>query len=122
LAQRQPELRRGRLVWAVVRDRRGVPKQRPLIILTPTDAIDPREPLLSMAVTTTFADPPPPDGVPLPWHPQGRVVTKLRKRSPAVLSWVVELNAEDIMVIHGDVPVKLMQEILRKLDEQCGNI
>jgi hypothetical protein len=112
----RPGLRRGRVVWATVSDARGHRKQRPLIILTPTDQIRDDEPLQAMAVSTTFPEPPPKDHVQLPWHPSGRVMTKLRKRSAAVLSWIVELDIDDIVELHGDVPVKLMLEIFKRLD------
>jgi hypothetical protein len=84
-----------------------------------TDAISADEPLLALAVTTTFPDPPPDDCVPLPWHPQGRVLTGLRKRSAAVLSWIVSLDIADVLMLHGDVPAPLMHEILRRLDARA---
>ena len=30
----RPELRRGRIVWAAIRDRNGILKERPVIVLT----------------------------------------------------------------------------------------
>jgi hypothetical protein len=116
VADTPDDLRLGRIVWANVRDRRGIQKQRPLIVLTRTAEIYPDEPLVALAITTTFTDPPPPDHVPLPWHPQGRVITKLRKRSAAVLSWVVEIHPQDVRQIGGDVPIRLMIELLQRLD------
>jgi hypothetical protein len=117
LNPQRPALRRGRIVWASVSDPRGNVKQRPLIILTPTDQIHDAEPLQAMAISTTFPNPPPRDHIPLPWHPQGRVLTKLRRRSAAVLSWIVELDAADIDELQGDVPLKLMLEILARLEK-----
>ncbi|HEX3355701.1 MAG TPA: type II toxin-antitoxin system PemK/MazF family toxin [Tepidisphaeraceae bacterium] len=111
----RPALRRGRIVWATVSDARGHQKQRPLIILTATDEIREDEPLQAMAVSTTFPDPAPKDHVELPWHPAGRAMTKLRKRSAAVLSWIVEVDSADIVELHGDVPGKVMLEILERL-------
>jgi len=116
VAAARSDLRRGRIVWATVRDMRGHEKQRPIIILTETENIRPGEWLEAMAVTTSFADPPPADHVPLPWHPQGRVMTKLRKRSAAVLSWLVEIDPADILELHGDVPTRLMSQILSRLE------
>jgi hypothetical protein len=115
MPSRRPELRRGRIVWAVIRDRNGVPKERPLIILTATDDITPDAPIEVMAITTTFTDPPPPNHEPLPWHPQGRVVTRLRKRSAAVLTWVGAVQPNEIIQFHGDVPPGLMTSILSRL-------
>ena len=67
------------------------------------------------AITTTFPEPAPEDHVPLPWHPQGRVLTKLRKRSAAVLTWISQVHPEDVIQLHGDVPVGLMLEILGRI-------
>ena len=112
----RPGLRRGRIVWATVSDVRGQRKHRPLIILTPTDQIREDEPLIAMAISTTYPDPPPKDHIELPWHPSGRAGTKLRKRSAAVLSWIVELEMDEIAEMHGDVPSHLMLQILQKLN------
>ena len=71
----------------------GHAKQRPAIILTATADIRDDEPFLAIAITTSFDDPPPDDHVPLPWDPRGRAATKLRKRSAAVLSWIVEVES-----------------------------
>jgi hypothetical protein len=98
-----------------VRDRRGVAKERPVIILTATAEIRPDDPLAVMAVTSTFPDPPPADHIPLPWHPAGRVLTKLRKRSAAVLSWISEVEHEDVIELYGDVPARLMITILERV-------
>jgi hypothetical protein len=105
-------------VWATVRDRRGVAKARPVLILTATADLRENEAFEAMAVTTTFPHPPPDDHLQLPWHPQGRVSTKLRKRSAAVLSWIVEIDPADIIEFGGDVPVKVMRQILERLTEE----
>jgi hypothetical protein len=98
-----------------MRDRRGVRKERPVIVLTATAHIHEDEPLEVMAITTTFADPAPPDHIELPWHPQGRVYTGLRRRSAAVLTWLAQLHPDDIIRFHGDIPAPLMIRILEKL-------
>jgi hypothetical protein len=107
-----PELRRGRIVWAVVRDRRGFAKERPVIVLTATADIAEDEPLEVMAITTTFPSPTPLDHIELPWHPLGRTSTRLRKRSAAVLTWLAEIHPNDILELHGDVPTPLMIRVL----------
>jgi hypothetical protein len=68
-----------------------------------------------MAITSTFADPPPDDHVPLPWHPTGRSATQLRRRSAAVITWLAEVHARDVLRLHGDVPTALMTRILQRL-------
>jgi hypothetical protein len=115
LAQPRPDLRRGRIVWAAVRDRKGARKERPVVILTATEDIHPDKSLEVMAVTTSFPDPPPADHVELPWHPRGIASTRLRRRSAAVLSWITEIRPAHILSFHGDVPPRLMTEILERL-------
>ena len=111
----RPDLRRGRIIWVTVRDRRGHAKHRPAIVLTATSDISHDEPLVAIAITTTFPDPPPADHIQLPWHPQGRVMTRLYKRSAAVLSWIVEIEPGDIESLGGDVPAALMIQLLERL-------
>ncbi len=86
-----------------------------MIILTPTADIREDEPLIVLAITTTFPDPPPEDHILLPWSSRGQSLTRLRKRSAAVLSWVAEVPIEDVSGLEGDVPEKLMIEILERL-------
>jgi mRNA-degrading endonuclease toxin of MazEF toxin-antitoxin module len=99
----------------VLRDHNGIAKRRPVIIITPTAEIA-DEPLIVMAITTTFSDPPPEDHILLPWHPAGRSLTKLRRRSAAVLSWIEEVRPTDLTELAGDVPARLMTEILARLN------
>jgi hypothetical protein len=44
-------------------------------------------------------------------------MTRLRKRSAAVLSWVAEVFAEDVLGFEGDVPPKTMLQLIEKLEE-----
>ena len=69
-----------------------------------------------MAITTTFGEPPPPDHVELPWHRQGHPVTRLRQRSAAVVSWLATVLPEDVEAYAGEVPPKLLAQILKLLD------
>jgi mRNA-degrading endonuclease toxin of MazEF toxin-antitoxin module len=105
------DLRYGRLVWATVKDRNGFRKSRPGVILTPTDEITENSPLVIVAVTTTFRDPPPSDHVLLPWHPTGRVVTKLTWRSAAVISWLETAYTDEVESFGGVVPAEVMRKI-----------
>lgn len=109
------DLRYGRLVWVVVKDRNGYRKTRPGIIVTPTEEISDTEPIVVVAVTTSFKDPPPSDHVPLPWHPSGRVLTKLTRRSAAVTSWLETAYADEIESFGGDVPSNIMRLIEAQL-------
>src|SRR4051794_2758499 len=49
---------------------------------------------------------------PITLAPQGRVGTRLRRRSAAVVTWLCELHPDEVMELGGDVPVRKMTEIL----------
>src|SRR3954470_12541514 len=113
MPSRRPALRRGRIVWATVRDRHGFIKHRPVVILTPTEQIDPDGGKLEvMAITTSYLDPPPAGHIELPWHPRGHARTKLNRRSAAVVTWLDSIGVDDVEGFGGDVPTKVMIEIL----------
>jgi mRNA-degrading endonuclease toxin of MazEF toxin-antitoxin module len=104
----------GDIIWARVRDRRGIAKERPCIIITPTELIRPDGELLLMAITTTFPDPPPQWHVPLPWNPDfRRVGTRLAQRSAAVITWLDVVPAQEVRQVMGRVPPKQLREIER---------
>jgi hypothetical protein len=111
-----PELKYGCVIVAEMCDRNGIRKTRPGIVLTPTDRISAASPLLVMAITTTFSEPPPPWHVPLPWNPDPRRVrTRLARRSAAVVTWVDQLGVSDVLAVRGEVPIKVMREIEAQL-------
>ena len=111
-------LQYGDIIWSRVRDRRGNAKERPCIIITPTELIRPDGELLVMAITTTFPDPPPQWHVPLPWNPDPRKVgTRLAQRSAALVNWLDMVRTTDVVRVMGSVPPKRMREIERLQDE-----
>lgn len=111
------QIEQGRIVWAVLpsSDRKSQ-KHRPAVILTSTRDIVPGEPLVAVALSTTFDEPLGPECVRLPWNRSGAVRTRLRKPTVAVCNWLVELDAEDIEQFGGIVPVKEMREIVQKVE------
>lgn len=113
---KRPELRRGRIVWGMVVDKKGNKKSRPAVIWTPTDQIKPDRPLVVLAITTTFPDPPPEDHVPLPWDPKKRAGTGLAKRSAVVLTWFDQIQQEGLE-LKGEVPAKLIALIEEKIND-----
>jgi mRNA-degrading endonuclease toxin of MazEF toxin-antitoxin module len=116
LGDNPANLQFGQVIWAVLKDRRGFRKERPAIVLTPTDQIDEQTPIVVMCITTTFADPPPKDHFPLPWNPDPRrVETGLARRSAAVLDWLDTLYPDEVLAVKGRVPQPLMHEINRRL-------
>jgi len=108
-------LRYGRIVFAWIEDRNGFTKLRPAVVVVKDEDITNDRELILVAVTTTFADPPPEFCIPLPWHPRGHPVTRLTKRSAAVCNWLSVTRPERIVGFGGYVPAKTMQLIQAKL-------
>lgn len=111
-------MREGQIVWATLRDRNGFRKQRPAIVLTPTDEITADDPIVLMAVTTTFTDPPPADHIGLPWNAdRRRTSTHLARRSDAVIRWLDTTYLDEIDSTIGIVPPKVMAAIRQRLKD-----
>jgi hypothetical protein len=117
----QSAIRHGRIVYAWIKDRTGHGKLRPALVLAEDDQISPHDELTVIAITTTFADPPPLFCVALPWHPRGHPVTRLHQRSAAVVNWLSLIHFSDVVGYGGDVPSKTMRLIEQKLDELSGS-
>jgi mRNA-degrading endonuclease toxin of MazEF toxin-antitoxin module len=105
----------GRIVWAEIADANGIPKRRPVVIVTPSDRITPAAPLDVIAVTSRVPEPLPHDHVLLPWHAQGHPRTGLNRRCAAVCTWVARIRHADVREVAGVVPGAVMLEILSKV-------
>lgn len=105
----------GRIVWAEITDATGIPKLRPVVIVTPSDRITPAAPLDVIAVTSRVPEPLPHDHVLLPWHAQGHPRTGLNRKCAAVCTWVARIRHTDIRNVAGVVPGAVMLEILSKV-------
>lgn len=102
-----------------MRDRNGFRKKRPAIILTPDKEISEDQPLVLMAVTTSYPDPAPESHVELPWNSdRRRTSTGLARRSAAVADWLVTAYGDEVDEIIGKVPPRLMREILKRLSDE----
>lgn len=120
MPKEQPKLRRGRIIFATIYDHNGFAKNRPCLVLTKTEDIHPDEPLVVMAITTSFIEPPPGNCITLPWHPRGHPITRLRQRSAAVVGWYDEITVSDVLGYGGDVPPKTMSDILARVKLDSG--
>jgi hypothetical protein len=112
-----PSLCQGRIVWTEIADKNGKNKYyRPFIILTPDDEIEDADELFGVVASHTAANlkPPPPYTVALPWQPNGRVGTKLRKPTLALCGWVEHIRPSDVAPenIGGIVPPTIIELIL----------
>jgi mRNA-degrading endonuclease toxin of MazEF toxin-antitoxin module len=110
---RVPTLEQGRIVWAELSSLDGTKKKRrPGVIVTPTSEIGSGQAFVVAAATTKFTEPMPEDHVPLPWHPQGNVRTRLNRPTVAVCTWLCEIREEDVVNFGGIVPPKTLRAIL----------
>lgn len=110
------DLKQGTIVWAVIADPRGSLKHRPAVIITASEEIILDQPIVAVAVTTSFPNPPPDSHVELPWNASGSVQTGLRRRSAAVCEWLVRLRPSDVAKINGVVPHRQLLEIVEKVN------
>ena len=90
--------------------RHGTEKVRPVVVVTPNEAMAEGAPLVGVAITGT---PNPPTGfdVPLPWQGQGRSRTGLDKPNAAICSWFVTFTAADVIDAVGHIPPQSMRRI-----------
>jgi mRNA-degrading endonuclease toxin of MazEF toxin-antitoxin module len=99
--------------------RHGQEKLRPVVVVTPNEAMAEGEPLVGVAITGT-PDPPTGFEVPLPWQAQRRSRTGLDKPNAAVCSWFVTFNAADVIEAIGHVPPEPMRRIEESIRRYRG--
>ena len=109
----------GRIVYCHVADPQGRnPKIRPIILVDlEPEKIPLEEPLHGVCLTTQVGEASREDCIPVPWHPQGNVITKLTGECEAVCTWLVSFRRTDVQSARGLVPPKDMSKILEKLRE-----
>lgn len=105
----------GRIIWTPIADHDGRNRYpRSVVILTPDEEIGDADELFGVVASNTAAlmNPRPPYCVELPFHPTGRVGTKLKKPTVAVCAWVVGVRKPEIEDLGGIVPPRIVQQIL----------
>ena len=107
----------GSVVWAEIADPNGHQKVRPAVIVTPTCDIAPAHSVRLVAITTRLPDLLPNDYVLLPWDPQGKARSGLRRKCAAVVSWQIRIPVEDIQTVVGVLPPVSLNELLNKIAE-----
>jgi mRNA interferase MazF len=113
MTSRTPQL--GSVVWAEIADANGHRKTRPAVIVTPTAEIAPGKPIHLVAVTTRLPDSLPDDYILLPWDPQGKARSGLRRKCAAVAGWQATIPAEDVQSVVGLLPPATIKELLVKV-------
>lgn len=113
-----PNLCQGRLVWVELVGVDGQIKRRPVVVTTADADIDASSELTAIACSHSAAnqDPRPPDYVAIPYHPDGRCKSKLKKPTVAICRWVVQLQKSDLVVlperyVGGVVPATCLEQI-----------
>jgi mRNA-degrading endonuclease toxin of MazEF toxin-antitoxin module len=92
------------------------PKNRPVVIITPTEEISVDDVIVAVAITGRIEKPLPKICVRLPWHRGGHPRTGLSKPSVARCDWLVAIRAENVIEKLGVVPPKQLQQIIDTVD------
>lgn len=108
-------LQLGSVVWAEVEDSNGYRKVRPVAVVSPTADLDAGGPLRVAAITTRLPDPLPDDHVLLPWDPQGKARSGLKRRCAAVASWLAEISVGDVKENVGILPPQVIRELISRV-------
>ena len=110
------KIAQGTIAWAEVDDPKGRKKKtRPIVIITKTTEIVRDQPIVAVAITTTYPDPPTDEYVELPWIRWHHPATGLNKRSAAVCNWVIPVKPSEIKEIRGYVPTKYLLQIVQNV-------
>ncbi|HEX8202782.1 MAG TPA: type II toxin-antitoxin system PemK/MazF family toxin [Isosphaeraceae bacterium] len=80
------------------------PKDRPAIVVTPTDELRAGRPIFVVAITTTLTSPLPDDYVRLPWSRPRHPRTGLNSRNAAVCHWLAHVEESKVVRAIGRVP------------------
>jgi hypothetical protein len=111
-------LHQGTIIWAIVPDQNGHNAYgRPVVIITAESEVSKTTELVGVVASNTAAlkSPRPNTYVELPWHPAGRVGTRLKKPTVAVCEWLVAVKSTAIaeMDIGGRVSATVLERIIQ---------
>jgi len=104
----------GSVVWAELEDANGFRKVRPVVVVTATADIAAGKLVRVVAITTRLLTPLPNDYVLLPWDPQGKGRSGLRRWCAAVASWQSVIPVGDVQQVIGILPPAVLGELLAK--------
>jgi mRNA-degrading endonuclease toxin of MazEF toxin-antitoxin module len=96
-------------------------KLRPVVVITPTNAIRTDKSFEAVAITTTFPKQLPDDHILLPYQRTGHPYTGLNKKAAAVCSWIVSVAHGDVVRPKGYLPAAYLYDVLKKVDGLRGN-
>jgi mRNA-degrading endonuclease toxin of MazEF toxin-antitoxin module len=96
------------------------PKDRPAVVVTPTEELEAGRPIFVVAITTTLLAPLPNDYVRLPWSRPRHPRTGLNDKNAAVCHWLAQVDEVQIVRAIGRAPTAQLaqiQGILRRMAE-----
>ena len=117
MAEHEPQLRQGMIVFARMVPPRGEAKWRPAVIVTP-DAVIPTTSQLDLVGVTTSYFVNSPEHIPLAWRYDGRVPTRLRRPSAIAVNLRAVVNKSDVEPTGGVAGKAALAELLARLFPQ----
>ena len=109
-----PTLRQGTIATAYIVPPRGETKYRFGVVYTPDEIIATSGNIDLVAISSSCY-PDDPDHIPLPWHPEGQVMTGLRKPCSIALAFTDSIAKENVTPPWGYVPRTVLAEMLAGL-------
>lgn len=107
----------GNIVWVAIPDSHGGNvKRRPAVVVSADDKIGADGFIRVAAITALIGQAPFAETVELPHDSQGHSVTRLKRPSEVVCSWVVRVAIDDVEDSGGRVPPEVLNEILVKVE------
>ena len=94
------------------------PKDRPAVVVTPSEEIENEAPVFVVAITTTLPDPLPADYIRIPWSRPRHPRTGLNERNAAACHWLASVERSRVVRKIGRVPsteLSWIEEALRDL-------
>lgn len=111
-----PKLEQGSIVRVETPDPQGRNfKRRPVVIVHPTEEIEPDEPIICVAITGEIPKKVPEGCVLIPYQAGGHPRTGLKKRCAAMCSWFFRITEDQIIEHMGKVPKSQLEAILTLL-------
>ncbi len=91
------------------------PKNRPAVVVTPSEELATGGPIFVVAITTSLPETLPDDYVLLPWSRPRHPRTGLNEPNAAVCHWLVTVEADRIFRIIGRAPASHLGRMLAEL-------
>ena len=105
----------------MISDARGNTKKRPVLVISDTSQHILDQPVIVLAITTTFPDPPSSNQVQLPWDARRHRATRLARRSAVVCNWVTSVPVSDLKPTGGFLPKKYLIHVLQVFNQLHGS-